>query len=399
MQNLEVVCSYILQIKMNIPLSCYIHIPWCVKKCPYCDFNSHGIKNNSFPEQHYLECLIQEIQYWSQQEKRPIQSIFIGGGTPSLFSDKSIAYLLENLSQNSHISNDAEITMEVNPGTVERKFIAGYRSAGVNRISLGVQSFNDNHLKILGRIHNKDEVLQAVEHVSTYFENYNLDIMYGLPGQTIHELSKDLEYAVKCAPKHLSFYNLTIEPNTLFEKYTPKNLPSIDQCYDMQDLIIEHLKSNHYTRYEVSAYAQTGYESQHNSNYWLFGDYIGIGAGASSKISNKGQNNAVKSITRVMNIKHPESYMKADFLTGTQKLTLDIISDIDIVGEFMMNALRQTQGFDISLFEQRTGLHYSIIQEKIEKYKTLGMLEQYENKIAPTEWGLDMINEILLEFL
>ncbi len=385
----------------NIPLSCYIHIPWCVKKCPYCDFNSHSIKDDGkFPEQDYIKCLLKEIDYWAEIESRSIESIFIGGGTPSLFSDSSIGIILEKLANKFNINESAEITIEANPGTVERKFIAGYRSAGINRVSLGVQSFNDKHLKLLGRIHDQNEALSAIENISKYFNNYNLDIMYGLPQQTIDNLQQDLELATKANPSHLSFYNLTIEPNTYFEKYPPEMLPCADTCYEMQDLVVSHLAQQGYQRYEVSAYSKPGFQSKHNSNYWLFGDYIGIGAGAASKISN---NIALKDnnghIVRRMNIKHPDSYMKSDFNYGTQVLTTDIIKGEALSGEFMMNALRLNAGFDIDLFSQRTGLSYQSITNKINKHIILGNLTKHQNKIAPTARGFDLLNEVLIDFI
>lgn len=385
----------------NIPLSCYIHIPWCVKKCPYCDFNSHGIKADiKFPEQNYIECLLKEIDYWAQIESRTIENIFIGGGTPSLFNDKSIAIILDKLASKFIIAHDAEITIEANPGTVERKFIAGYKLAGINRISLGIQSFNNHHLKLLGRIHDQNEALAAIDNINKYFNNYNLDIMYGLPQQTIDNLQQDLQLAAQANPTHLSFYNLTIEPNTYFEKYPPEMLPCADICYEMQDLVISYLEQNDYSRYEVSAYSKTGFQSKHNTNYWLFGDYIGIGAGAASKISNNiALNNNSAHIVRRMNIKHPDSYMKSSFEQGCHVLTKDIIIKESLIGEFMMNALRLTNGFDITLFEQRTGLSYHKIADLVNKHILLGNLTKYQNKISTTTRGFDLLNEILIDFI
>jgi putative oxygen-independent coproporphyrinogen III oxidase len=384
----------------QIPLSCYIHIPWCVKKCPYCDFNSHSLKNNTFPEKEYVSSLCNEIDYWSGIESRTINNIFIGGGTPSLFSDNSIGIILERLASKFVIANDAEITIEANPGTVERKFIAGYKNIGVNRVSLGIQSFNNAHLKLLGRIHDQNEALAAIENINKYFNNYNLDIMYGLPQQTIDNLQQDLQLATQANPTHLSFYNLTIEPNTYFEKYPPELLPCADMCYEMQDLVVSYLNNHGYARYEVSAYSKTGFQAKHNSNYWLFGDYIGIGAGAASKISNDistDSNNG--NIIRKMNIKHPESYMKSSFKHGSQILTTDIIKGESLIGEFMMNALRLTTGFDIDLFLERTGLSYHYIEQQIDKHISLGNLAKTQNKIAPTQRGLDLLNEILIDFI
>ena len=381
---------------MNIPLSLYIHIPWCIKKCPYCDFNSHEIKDSQLLEHKYIKALSQEIQYWAQYEKRPINSIFIGGGTPSLFSDKSVSKILELVTQYFIIKPSAEITIEINPGTIERKFIAGYKSAGINRVSLGVQSFDNKQLKLLGRIHNKVEAIDAVEIINKYFNNYNLDLMYGLPSQTYEDLKHDLEQAISCSPTHLSCYNLTIEPNTYFYKYKPENMPSTDQCHTMQDIIVDYLRKNDYLRYEISAYAKSGYQCQHNKNYWLFGDYIGIGAGDSSKITDN-----KKVITRYMNVKHPVSYMQANFSVGAQKATTNTITLQEAPGEFMMNALRLVNGFDIINFIDRTNIHYSQIQDKVDHYIKLKLLSisQDQKKITPTKRGLDMLNEILLDFI
>jgi oxygen-independent coproporphyrinogen-3 oxidase len=264
------------ELKQLPPLSLYVHLPWCVKKCPYCDFNSHTLKNK-LVENEYIDALVRDLELslpsiWG----RAIQTIFIGGGTPSLFSPEAIDRLLTAIRNVTNLSPFAEITLEANPGTVDNQNIQGYAMAGVNRISLGVQSFNQNYLQALGRIHNGDEAFTAVEIAKKYFKKINLDLMYGLPKQTIEEALFDIETAISLSPEHISCYNLTIEKNTAFFVNPPAFLPDDDLCYDMEEQIVEKLALNGYSRYEVSAYAKTGYECQHNLNYWQFGDYLGL---------------------------------------------------------------------------------------------------------------------------
>lgn len=388
---------------MNIPLSCYIHIPWCLKKCPYCDFNSHQISDHSpLAEDQYILALCKEIDYWATVETRTINTIFIGGGTPSLFSDTAIGTIIDYLNCKFTIANNAEITIEANPATIETKFIAGYKIVGVNRVSLGVQSFNNKFLKLLGRIHNQIEILEAIENINKYFTNYNLDIMYGLPQQTLADVEQDLKFAIAANPSHLSCYNLTIEPNTYFAKYRPSQLPSSDDSADMQELINSYLNKQEFQQYEVAAYAKHNQYSKHNINYWLFGDYIGIGAGAASKISyNMPTTNGY--IVRTMNIKHPQNYIKSLLTKNSHILTKDIVKNKDLIIEFMINALRLTDGFTVELFTNRTGLQYSDIADTINKHQAFNNLNLNKNskestKIFPTARGINLLNEILLDF-
>lgn len=374
------------------PLSLYIHIPWCVKKCPYCDFNSHNLKGE-LPEDLYVDALIRDLElslplFWG----RSIQTIFIGGGTPSLFSAKAIDRLLTNVRNLTNLSPMAEITMEINPGTVEIEHIYGYKEAGVNRVSFGIQSFNDIHLTSLGRIHNAQEALHAVELAKKIYSNINLDIIYGLPNQTLEQLTHDINQALAFDTEHLSFYNLTIEPNTEFAKNTPRNLPDNDLCYTMQDLIIDTLAKNQIERYEISAYAKQNRQCQHNLNYWKFGDYLGIGAGAHSKLSFHD-----KIIRRVCQ-KHPKNYMQG--VINNQHLIEDrVVAFDELPFEFMLNALRLKNGFHSSLFIERTGLNLSVILSKIDMAVQKGLLEFNNGIVKPTVRGFDYQNDLLMLFI
>lgn len=374
------------------PLSMYIHMPWCVKKCPYCDFNSHNLKDN-LPEDAYIDALIQDAEsaiplIWGRQ----IQTIFIGGGTPSLFSGKAIDRLLTQLRMRFKISPYAEITMEANPGTVEQQFIAEYADSGVNRISLGVQSFNDNHLKILGRIHTRQETEIAIANVKNHFTNFNLDIMYGLPNQSIIEAVHDIQTAITYNPTHISAYNLTIEPNTEFAKRIPQNIPNDDLSYQMQDEIIANLTANNYQRYETSAYAKVNHQAQHNRNYWEFGDYLGIGAGAHSKLSFHDR------IIRQARVKHPTEYMQK--VTANKQIqTENIIKSDELPFEFMMNALRLTDGFSTTLFYQTTGQEFSAIIPTLLEAQTQNYIQLVDGKVIPTIKGRDFLNNLLELFL
>src|SRR3990167_5961302 len=289
-----------------IPLSLYVHVPWCVQKCPYCDFNSHAVKEE-LPETAYIAELCKELtQKIPLIEDRPIQSLFIGGGTPSLFSAKSYARLFDFLKQHATLLPDAEITLEANPGTAEQQRFLDYRAVGINRLSIGIQSLQNDKLKALGRIHDGSQAQKAIEMAFTAgFTNFNVDLMFGLPNQTIEDAQQDLTSVIALKPPHLSWYQLTLEPNTLFHKFPPK-LPDDDYLWQMQNEGIAQLAQHGYQRYEVSAYCQTGHESRHNLNYWLFGDYLGIGAGAHSKITHKDQ-----TISRHSNIKHPKLYAQS----------------------------------------------------------------------------------------
>jgi putative oxygen-independent coproporphyrinogen III oxidase len=374
------------------PLSLYIHIPWCIKKCPYCDFNSHQ-KNSDINEDLYIDSLLKDLELslpsiWG----RMINSIFIGGGTPSLFSGRSINKLLVNVRSLLKLSPFVEITMEANPATIETEFLAEYSEAGVNRISLGIQSFNNKHLQLLGRVHDEKQSNLAIEKAKQYFNNINLDLMFGLPHQTIVDLEQDVLLAKKFNCQHLSYYNLTIEPNTLFAKNMPSNLPNNDLCYDMQIYIVENLAKDGYNRYEVSAYAKDGYQAKHNLNYWLFGDYLGIGCGAHSKLS------FFDKIIRQVRHKHPETYMQKVF--NNEHIIEDnniLIKDLPF--EFMLNSLRLLDGFATNLFSERTGLSLNTILTKLQQAQQQKLLNLEFNKITPTVFGINFLNDLLINFL
>lgn len=381
-----------LALKQLPPLSLYIHMPWCIQKCPYCDFNSHKLKGE-LPEPEYINALITDLEQalplvWG----RSIQTIFIGGGTPSLFSGGSIDYLLTQIRARIKVSPYAEITLEANPGTVERQFISEYAQAGVNRISLGIQSFNDQHLQRLGRIHTAQESITAIETVATHFNNFNLDIIYGLPNQSIDQALADINLALSFNSTHLSAYNLTIEPNTEFAKFVPANLPNDDLCYAMQDQIINQLDKHGLQRYETSAYAKHNRQSQHNLNYWQFGDYLGIGAGAHSKLSFHDQ------ILRQSRHKHPQEYMKR-VLTNQHILENAPVKTEDLPLEFMMNALRLSGGFSNKLFTETTSLAFSQILPQLLSAQEQGFLELMPSKIIPTTKGRDFLNNLLEQFM
>lgn len=386
-----------LELKQLPPLSLYIHLPWCVKKCPYCDFNSHTL-NNKLPEDEYIDAMIRDLELalpniWG----RSIQTIFIGGGTPSLFSPGAIDRLLTKIRGLTNLSPFAEITMEANPGTVDNQNISGYAMTGVNRISLGIQSFNDNYLKVLGRIHGRDEALRAIDIARKNFKKINLDLMYGLPGQTIADAIDDIDMALSFNPEHLSCYNLTLEKNTQFFITPPDNLPDDDLCYEMGEAIVKKLASHGYKRYEVSAYAKAGYECQHNVNYWQFGDYLGIGAGAHSKISFPDK------IIRQVRQKHPTNYME-DVLKADMKKQAHIIEDKIVLAdelafEFMLNALRLKDGVATSLFVERTGLSLNHVLPILNDAAKKGLVELKGGKITPTAQGYGFLNDLVMMFL
>ena len=378
------------------PLSLYIHLPWCVKKCPYCDFNSHGIKDggvDAIPEARYIEALMADLEQdlprvWG----RPIHSIFFGGGTPSLFSPAAIHTLLSQVRARLPLRPDAEITLEANPGTVELERFQGYRAAGVNRLSIGIQSFNAEKLRALGRIHGRDEALGAAAAArAAGFDNFNLDLMFGLPNQTLDEARADLRTALALGPTHLSLYQLTIEPNTLFHAQPP-TLPDDEVTWEMQTELQAMTAAAGFDHYEVSAYARAGCASRHNLNYWRFGDYLGIGAGAHAKITH------ARGITRLWKPKHPTEYMKTagtpSGLGGEQALTR-----ADAAFEFMLNALRLSAGFEPNLFLERTGLPLSFIAAPMQHAQAMGLLSQQTDRIHATEMGMRFLNDLLGLFL
>ena len=373
------------------PLSLYVHWPWCVRKCPYCDFNSHEGKGE-LPEKDYLDALRLDLEQslpliWG----RKIHTVFIGGGTPSLMSAAGLDRLMSDLRTLLPLELDAEITMEANPGTFEAERFKSYRESGINRLSIGIQSFNPAHLKALGRIHDGDEALRAVEIAKNTFDNFNLDLMYALPSQTLAEARHDLETALAFTPPHLSLYHLTMEPNTVFAKYPP-SLPDDDLSADMQDMIAEVTGAAGYDHYEVSAYARAGRRARHNLNYWQFGDYLGIGAGAHSKISFPHR------ILRQARYKQPASFIEAA-KRGNPVQEEHEIGRNDMGFEFMLNTLRLTGGFDPNLFGERTGMSINTITKSLNEAEAKGLIYRDHKLIKPTELGQRFLNDLQEMFL
>lgn len=372
----------------------YIHIPWCVKKCPYCDFNSHEsrFKDGTIPEAAYVDALIADLELATPKVwGRKIKSVFFGGGTPSLFSAEAIDQILSQVRALTPLEYDAEITLEANPGTVDSAHFSGYRDAGINRLSLGIQSFNADYLKALGRIHDDQQAIAAAELALKIFERVNLDIMYALPGQTLEHALQDVQQALFLNPDHLSFYHLTLEPNTPFY-HTPPSLPDDDTSAEMQEQIEALLAAQGYEHYETSAFAKPGKQARHNLNYWQFGDYLGIGAGAHSKLSYHDK------ITRESRSKHPKAYME-QVQQGQNTERVWEISRQELGFEFMMNALRLTDGVPLSLFQQRTGLPIANQQHALKKAQEKGLLEISADRIRPTLQGQRFLNELLALFL
>ncbi len=373
------------------PLALYIHIPWCIKKCPYCDFNSHTARD-ALPEARYIEALTRDLEsalplIWG----RGIHSIFFGGGTPSLFSAAGIDAILSMVRTLTKLDHFAEITLEANPGTVEAEKFAGFKAAGVNRLSLGVQSFDPGHLHALGRIHDDREAHRAVQIAASTFENFNLDLMYALPGQTLQQAQRDVETALGYAPPHLSCYHLTLEPNTPFHA-APPPLPDDDLSADMQMMVEATLASAGYLHYETSAFARPQRQCRHNLNYWRFGDYLGIGAGAHGKLSFHDR------IIRQMRHKHPREYME-HALAGNPIQSEQAVARADLPFEFMMNALRLTDGFDTALFTERTGLPITAAQTALDEAERRGLIVRDHVRIAPTQTGRRFLNDLLGLFL
>ncbi|MDB5803410.1 MAG: oxygen-independent coproporphyrinogen oxidase-like protein [Betaproteobacteria bacterium] len=375
------------------PLSLYVHYPWCVRKCPYCDFNSHAVDaDKPAAEERYLNALVRDLELslpliWG----RRIHSIFFGGGTPSLMSAAGFDRLMGELRARLQFDADIEITLEANPGTFEAEKFRSYRASGANRLSIGIQSFNPEHLKALGRIHDADQARRAVEIAAAHFDNFNLDLMYALPGQSLEQLRADLAIALGYRPPHLSVYHLTLEPNTYFAKYPPK-LPDDDAAADMQQMIEEALAGSGYTHYETSAYAQPNRMSRHNTNYWRFGDYLGLGAGAHGKLS------FAHRVLRTTKLKNPEGYMagcEADAPLAEERE----VARKELPFEFMLNALRLTAGFETSLFTERTGLPISAIGRELDAAEARGLLTRDHARIAPTERGMRYLNDLMEMFL
>jgi len=373
------------------PLSLYVHFPWCVKKCPYCDFNSHQARGE-LPEREYVEALVTDLELalpevWG----RGVHSVFFGGGTPSLFSAKSIEWLLSAFRARLPIAPDCEITLEANPGTFEAEKFRGYREAGVNRLSIGIQSFDPKHLRALGRIHDGEEARRAIEIARASFDNINLDLMYALPGQTPAEARADAEAALAAGVPHLSFYHLTVEPNTLFYRHPPV-LPDEDAAAEIQDAVGAALARGGYVHYETSAWALAGRECRHNLNYWRFGDYIGIGAGAHGKLS------FADRVTRDTRWKQPNEYLRR-LAEGRPVQESREVARADLVFEFMMNALRLSEGFPVRVFAERTGLQIAAAEKPLREAAARGLILRDHERIRPSELGQRFLNDLLELFL
>ena len=374
------------------PLSLYVHVPWCVRKCPYCDFNSHALQQGSDLDG-YVSALLADLEsalpsIWG----RPVHSIFIGGGTPSLLPPAALERLMEGIRARLRLDPDAEITMEANPGTFEADKFRAFRAAGVNRLSIGIQSFDDQKLTALGRIHDGGQARAAIEMALANFDNVNVDLMYALPGQTLEQALADLDCALGFGVTHLSAYHLTIEPNTLFYRYVPAGLPDDDLSADMQEAIEDRLSRAGFEHYETSAFARPGHRCRHNLNYWQFGDYLGIGAGAHGKISQP------EGIWREMRFKQPAAYLQA-VEAGKPAQTREPIGRDDLPFEFMMNAFRLTGGFEIALFSERTGLSLSSIQRELAQAEQQGLIERAVTTLRPTLKGQRFLNDLLTLFL
>lgn len=379
------------------PLSLYVHLPWCLKKCPYCDFNSHEWgaargESGDMPWERYLQALRADLEFslpliWG----RTVHSVFIGGGTPSLFPPEAIDRLLSDIRSLLRLEADAEISLEANPGTFEKDRFKAFREAGVTRLSVGVQSFNDRHLKALGRVHDGSQARAALDEVAAHFRTFNLDLMYALPGQTLDELASDLETALSFQPPHVSVYHLTLEPNTYFAKHPPE-LPDDDTAWDMLDLITQRTGAVGMERYEVSAYARPGHRCWHNTNYWQFGDYLGIGAGAHGKLS------FAHRILRQVRWRDPRLYMD-HALQGQPCASQTEVAAADLPFEFMLNALRLREGFALLLFSERTGLPLTALSAGLQEAVRRGWLADDGRSVCPTERGFDFLSDMQSLFL
>jgi len=382
-----------LQLPALPPLALYVHLPWCLRKCPYCDFNSHEVKDGALATdtaETYLAALRADLEaalplIWGRQ----VVSIFIGGGTPSLFNPEQIAQLLSDIRARLPLEPGCEITLEANPGTFERERFAGFRRAGVTRLSVGVQSFDDAQLKALGRVHSAAQAREALAEAASAFETFNLDLMYALPGQTLDDLAREIDTALSFQPPHLSIYHLTIEPNTVFATRTPEHLPDADLASDMLDLITERTGAAGLGRYEVSAYARDGHRCAHNLNYWQFGDYLGIGAGAHSKLSFPHR------VLRQVRWREPAAFMaQANKVSNENE-----VARKELPFEFMLNALRLKEGVTLTQFLERTGLPPSSIASALETARGRGLLTADASRIQPTERGFDFLSDLQQLFL
>ena len=378
----------------NPPLSLYVHMPWCVRKCPYCDFNSHTAPDE-LPAEEYIRALLADLEQelpliWG----RPVQSVFFGGGTPSLFSADHIASFLSSVRALLDLRPDVEITLEANPGTIERDSFPAYAQAGINRVSLGVQSFDDELLKRIGRIHGRQEIERSLQSLnSAGISNFNIDLMYALPGQSLAQSMRDIELAIEASPAHVSFYQLTIEPNTAFAAQPPR-LPVDDLAWDMQQMGLDRLETSSYAQYEISAFALTDKQCRHNMNYWRYGDFLAIGAGAHGKITMAGEGR----VQRFAKHRHPRRYLQglknADWRAESRYL-----SDEDLVFEFFLNQLRLKQGVNIDDFSARTGLPWSVVESRVQNAVDKGLLDPQPGRVSPTLLGWRFVNDIQQMFL
>lgn len=382
-----------LQLGAMPPLALYVHLPWCLKKCPYCDFNSHA-SEGGFPEARYLDALVADLEsalplVWG----RRVATIFIGGGTPSLFSPAAIDRLLADIRARLPLEPGVEVTLEANPGTFERDRFRAYRAAGVTRLSIGVQSFDDSALRRIGRVHDAAQAHAAVAEARTAFETFNIDLMYALPGQTLAGLAADLDAALGHAPPHLSIYHLTVEPNTLFALQPPE-LPGDDLASDMLDLVTARAAAAGLQRYEVSAFARPGHRCRHNLNYWQFGDYLGIGAGAHGKLSYPHR------VLRQVRWREPAAYM-THALQGQGVSQQHEVARRDLPFEFMLNALRLREGFDLARFSERTGLPQSVVAAPLAEAEARGLIERDDSggSVRPTPRGFDFLSDLQTLFL
>lgn len=384
------------------PLSLYIHVPWCVRKCPYCDFNSHE-QDGTLPEDAYIDALLDDFRHdLAYVQKRPLESIFIGGGTPSLLSAHAYNRLLNGLHKMVEFAANIEITLEANPGTAEREKFADYYAVGINRLSLGIQSFDPQQLKQLGRIHDEHDANRAIEFAhNAGFSRLNLDLMYGLQGQTVAGAMEDLQRAIQAEPEHISWYQLTIEPNTVFYRQPPP-LPAEDLMMDIQDNGLAVLDGAGFQRYEISAFAKAGGQSRHNLNYWRFGDYLGIGAGAHGKITQRSR----QRIVRMRKRKQPAHYLQAHKVSQGNLLNkypfladASPVEQTDLPIEFLLNALRLREGFSRSQFEHRTGLPFSVIGKQVESLQQRQLLLVEDEHIRASDTGYQFLNSVLETFI
>jgi len=375
------------------PLSLYIHLPWCVAKCPYCDFNSHRAGDNP-PRQRYVEAICAELSARAPGvSNRVVDTIFIGGGTPSLFTGGEIRAILDSARSTLEVASLAEVTMEANPGTVERGQPAACRDAGVNRLSLGAQSFDETALRRLGRIHGPGEIRAAFDEArAAGYTNINLDLMFALPGQTLESAARDIDQALELAPEHISYYQLTLEPNTVFHSRPPEDLPDDDLAWEIQEQGYERLAAAGYGRYEVSAFARPGYRCRHNLNYWTYGDYLAVGAGAHGKLTGPGG-----VVRRYRNPAHPAGYI--EYAASAVPDAGDPSGDEDRVFEFMLNALRLPAGFTEAGFEERTGLPWELVRDRTSALVRKGLMEQDGSRWRPSELGLRFLNDLQAAFL